>query len=146
MSGLLLNFLKSLYARPEEIRHTKNQELLSSFPKPFSHSTTKGQRRESHLPLPREDKSVRFYCITVAEVNTWMCHREGRVSNIRGHLSHRTRLSLPLALSAHGPHGLLSSREHCWTQLGQSRKQGTCHREGHCLEVAYCYSWRWSEP
>lgn len=140
MSGLLLIFFKSLYLRQEEMKHTKNEELLSSFPKLFSHSITKGQRRESQLLLPRENKFVRFYCITVAEVNTGTRNREGWFSNIMYHLSHRTPVSLPPALPVHGSHCLLSSQEHCWTQPGQSRRQGTCYREGHCLEVAHCYS------
>lgn len=62
-----------------------------------------------------------------------MCNREGWVSNIRCHLSHRTLVSLPPALPVHGPHHLLSSQEHCWTQPGQSRRQGICYREGHCI-------------
>lgn len=130
--AVTINFFKvCIQCKKRKVK--QKTKLLSSLPKPFSHSTTKGQRRESQLPLPWEHKFVRFYCITVAEINTWMCQREDWVSKdptgFQPHYLQHSPFMDPIASS---------SWEHCWTQPGQSRRQGTCYREGHCLQLAYC--------
>ena len=144
---ITIKWKKSLDSRLEELKHRKNRNSCHPFP---GHSATVllSRREENHIFPGQGGLNLSdFYDLTVAEVNTCIWHRDGWVSNVRCHLSHRTWVSLPAALPAHWlqrPHRHSGSREHHWTPTFP--KQGTCHREEGCLKIAYCNIWRLTEP
>lgn len=139
MSGLLLNE-KSLDSRQEEIKHIKNRSSCHPLP---GHPAPVLLRIESQLPLPREGEFVWFYHLTGAEVNTWLQRR----LHLKCKVPYKPR-GLGLRLPSTPPHWLHchAGSEGTTLQPSQSRKLGTCYREGSCLTLTHCNTWRLTVP